>query len=104
MSKKPRSSEPPHGEGPSRHTGGEHHGWSPDVDETGRQDNPSAHRSFHPGEHAGDRGRGRTKSVPGDTVETSGARGEEYGDAEEKGRHDAGRRGRSSEICAPVCK
>ncbi|KRD12153.1 MULTISPECIES: hypothetical protein [unclassified Streptomyces] len=101
MSKKPRSSEPPHGEGPSRHTGGEHHGWSPDVDETGRQDNPSAHRSFHPGEHAGDRGRGRTKSaqetksVPGDTVETSGARGEEYGDAEEKGRHDAGRRGRS---------
>lgn len=100
MSKKPRSSEPPHGEGPSRHQGAGQHGWSPDVDETRQQDNPSAHRSFHTAE-AGEKGRGRrksaeeTKSVPGDTVESRSARGEEYGDAEEKGRRDTGRRGRS---------
>lgn len=42
MSKKPRSSEPPHGKGPSRHEGAGQHGWSPDVDETRQQDNPSA--------------------------------------------------------------
>ncbi|WP_069771743.1 hypothetical protein [Streptomyces sp. LUP30] len=101
MSKKPRSSEPPHGEGPSRHEGAGQHGWSPDVDETRQQDNPSAHRSFHAAEHGEARGRGRTrsaeetKSVPGDTVKSPGARGEEYGDADEKGRRDTGRKGRS---------
>lgn len=101
MSKKPRSSEPPHGEGPSRHEGAGQHGWSPDVDETRQQDNPSAHRSFHAAEHGDVRGRGRTrsaeeaKSVPGDTVKSPGARGEEYGDADEKGRRDTGRKGRS---------
>ncbi|WP_286248848.1 hypothetical protein [Streptomyces graminofaciens] len=101
MSKKTPSSEPPHGKGPSRHQGTSQHGWSPDVDETRQQDNPSAHRSFHAAEHAGEKGRGRTKSaeetksVPGDTVESGGARGEEYGDADEKGRRDTGRRGRS---------
>ncbi|MDX3612238.1 hypothetical protein OG920_01845 [Streptomyces europaeiscabiei] len=101
MSKKSRSSEPPHGKGPSRHEGTEQHGWSPDVDETHQQDNPSAHRSFRAAEHAEERGRGRTKSaeekkaVPGDTVKSHGARGEEYGDSDEKGRHDTGRRGRS---------
>ncbi|WP_369032797.1 MULTISPECIES: hypothetical protein [Streptomyces] len=101
MSKKSRSSEPPHGKGPSRHQGTGQHGWSPDVDETRQQDNPSAHRSFHPAEHAGERGPGRTKSpeetksVPGDTAKNLGARGEEYGDADEKGRRDTGRKGRS---------
>ncbi|MGW2616049.1 hypothetical protein [Streptomyces sp. NPDC001500] len=101
MSKKPRSSEPPHGKGPSRHEGEGQHGWSPDVDETRQEDNPSARRSFHAAEHAGDRGRGRTrsaeetKSVPGDTVKSQGARGEEYGDADEKGRRDTGRKGSS---------
>ncbi|MCX5328255.1 hypothetical protein [Streptomyces sp. NBC_00140] len=101
MSKKPRSSEPPHGKGPSRHQGTKQHGWSPDVDETRQEDNPSARRSFRTTEQAGEKGRGRTKSaeekksVPGDTVESRGARGEEYGDADEKGRRDTGRRGRS---------
>src|SRR3954454_4135922 len=100
MPKKPRSSEPPHGKGPSRHQGAEQHGWSPDVDETRQQDNPSAHRSFRTAEQAGERGRGRkksaeeTKSVPGDTAESGAARGEEYGDADEKGRRHTGRKGR----------
>jgi len=101
MSKQPRSSESPHGKGPSRHQGPEQHGWSPDVDDTRQQDNPSARRSFHATEEAGEKGRGRTKSreetksVPGDTAESRGARGEEYGDADEKGRRDTGHRGRS---------
>jgi hypothetical protein len=101
MSKKSRSSEQPHGKGPSRHQGTGQHGWSPDVDETRQQDNPSAHRSFHTAEHADERGRGRTKSpeesksVPGDTAKSLGASGEKYGDADEKGRHDTGRKGRS---------
>ncbi|GGS03178.1 hypothetical protein GCM10010269_47610 [Streptomyces humidus] len=101
MSKKPRSSEPPHGKGPSRHEGAGQHGWSPDVDETRQQDNPSAERSFRAAEHAEGRGRGRTRSaeetrsVPGDTVRSHGARGEEYGDADEKGRRDTGRKGRA---------
>ncbi|MEU3787274.1 hypothetical protein [Streptomyces sp900129855] len=101
MSKKPRSSEPPHGKGPSRHQGTGQHGWSPDVDETRQQDNPSAPRSFRTAEQAGERGRGRTKSpqetkpVPGDTAKSGGASGEGYGDADEKGRRDTGRRGRS---------
>ncbi|MBW8819083.1 MAG: hypothetical protein JF598_12845 [Streptomyces sp.] len=100
MSKKPRSSEPPHGKGPSRHQGTGQHGWSPDVDETRQQDNPSAERSFR-AEHAGKPGPGRTKSaeetksVPGDTVKSPNASGEEYGDADEKGRRDTGRKGRS---------
>ncbi|MDX2600621.1 hypothetical protein PV379_23465 [Streptomyces caniscabiei] len=100
MSKKPRSSEPPHGKGPSRHRGTEQHGWSPDVDETRQQDNPSAPRSFR-AEHAGEPGPGRkksaqeTRSVPGDRAKSEGTRGEEYGDADEKGRRDTGRRGRS---------
>lgn len=101
MSKKPRSSEPPHGQGPSRHEGAGQHGWSPDVDETRQQDNPSAQRSFHAAEHAGEKGRGRTrsaeetKSVPGDTVKSGSARGEDYGKADEKGRRDTGPKGRA---------
>ncbi|MEU5768343.1 hypothetical protein ABZ782_20740 [Streptomyces asoensis] len=101
MSKNARPSEPPHGTGPSRHEGAGQHGWSPDVDETRQQENPSAARSFRTAEHAEEAGRGRTrspqerKSVPGDTVESRSGRGEEYGDADEKGRRDTGRRGRS---------
>jgi hypothetical protein len=102
MAKKPHSSGQPHEQGPSRHPGTGQHGWSPDVDETSQQDNPSARRSFHTAEHGGGKGPGRTKSkeetksVPGDTVERgSGARGEEYAGEDEKGRRDTGRRGRS---------
>ncbi|MEV1068082.1 hypothetical protein [Streptomyces sp. NPDC050263] len=101
MAKKPQPSQPPHGQGPSRHKGSEQHGWSPDVDETHQQDNPSAHRSFHTAEYGGGKGPGRTKSkeetksVPGDTVESVSARGEEYADKDEKGRKDTGPRGRS---------
>ncbi|MER5716554.1 hypothetical protein [Streptomyces sp. NPDC002132] len=100
MPKKPRSSEPPHGEGPSRHQGEGQHGWAPDVDETRQQDNPSAHRSFHT-EHAGEPGPGRKKSaqeskpVPGDTVRSDSKRGEEYGDEGEAGMRDTGPKGRS---------
>ncbi|QFR02115.1 hypothetical protein F9278_44885 [Streptomyces phaeolivaceus] len=101
MTKKPHSSEPSHGRGPSRHQGTEQHGWSPDVDETRQQDNPSAHRSFHTAEHGGGKGPGRTRSkeeskaVPGDTVKSTGARGEEYAHTEEEGRRDTGPKGRS---------
>ncbi|MET7458041.1 hypothetical protein ABZT03_40595 [Streptomyces sp. NPDC005574] len=101
MAKKPHPSEPSHGEGPSRHHGEGQHGWSPDVDETRQQDNPSAHRSFHADEHAGEPGPGRTKSaqerkgVPGDTVESTGKSGEEYAEQGEEGRTKTGREGRS---------
>ncbi|MFJ8108951.1 hypothetical protein [Streptomyces sp. NPDC096132] len=101
MAKKSRASEPPHGQGPSRHQGTGQHGWSPDVDETQQQDNPSARRSFHTAEHGGGKGAGRTrskeetKSVPGDTARSDSARGEEYAGGDEKGRRDTGRRGRS---------
>ncbi|MCX4825564.1 hypothetical protein OG883_38085 [Streptomyces sp. NBC_01142] len=102
MAKKPKSSQPSQGEGPSRHQGSQQHGWSPDVDETRQQDNPSAHRSFHPEEHAPEKGKGRkvsreeAKSVPGDTAKSTGRRGEEQAKrADEEGMHDTGSRGRS---------
>lgn len=47
MTKQPKPSQPKHGKGPSPHEGTKQHGWSPDVDETRQQENPSAHRSFH---------------------------------------------------------
>ncbi|MGW7056616.1 hypothetical protein [Streptomyces sp. NPDC054887] len=101
MPKNPQPSEPSHGEGPSRHQGSEQHGWAPDVDDTRQQDNPSARRSFHPDEHAPDKGAGRKpsreekKPVPGDMVESDSTRGEEYGDQSEEGMRDTGRKGRS---------
>ncbi|MDX6314727.1 MAG: hypothetical protein QOF84_1354 [Streptomyces sp.] len=103
MAKKPKSSQPSHGEGPSRHQGTEQHGWSPDVDAAGQQqDNPSARRSFHPDEHAPEKGPGRKiskeegKTVPGDTVKSHGRRGEEQSKGtSEEGMRDTGRRGRS---------
>lgn len=87
MAKQPKSSQPPHGEGPSRHKGTHQHGWSPDVDETRRQDNPSAHRSFHPDQHAPDRGPGRKVSKEeagnphGRPVKSTSDRGEEQSKA-----------------------
>ncbi|MER6615688.1 hypothetical protein [Streptomyces xantholiticus] len=101
MAKEPKSSQPSHGKGPSRHRGTEHHGWSPDVDETRQQDNPSARRSFHAEEHAGSPGEGREiskeekGSVPGDTVKSETGSGEEYGGSSERGMRDTGRKGRS---------
>ncbi|MFC9635198.1 hypothetical protein ACFTY8_39630 [Streptomyces mirabilis] len=47
---------------PSQHKGTQQHGWSPDVDEARQQDNPSAHRSFHPDQHAPYKGPGRKVS------------------------------------------
>lgn len=57
-----KPAEPSQGEGASRFKGSKQHGWSPDVDETKQQDNPSAHRSFHPEEYAPGKGPGRTVS------------------------------------------
>ncbi|NJP50345.1 hypothetical protein HCJ93_09740 [Streptomyces sp. SBST2-5] len=91
----------PDDRGPSRHQGSEHHGWSPDVDEKRQQDNPSAHRSFHPEEHAPSRGAGREPSkeertsVPGDAVKSETRRGEEHGAGPPQGRRDTERRGTS---------
>ncbi|MGX1887658.1 hypothetical protein [Streptomyces sp. NPDC055287] len=102
MAKHERASEPPPGEGSSRHKGTQQHGWSPDVGDTGQQDNDSARRSFHPDEYAAKRGPGRTVSkeeseaVSGDTVRSRSRRGEERGGKSGgKGMHDTGPRGRS---------
>ncbi|MFF6772226.1 hypothetical protein ACFY8W_01530 [Streptomyces sp. NPDC012637] len=100
MAEKPKSSKPSRGE-PSRDGMAGQHGWSPDVDETRQQENPSASRSFHPEKHAPPRGKGRKISkeeegdVPGDTVHSDTARGEKRGRSSEKGMRDTGRRGRT---------
>ncbi|MEV4947001.1 hypothetical protein [Streptomyces sp. NPDC053755] len=101
MAEKPKSSGPSRGGEPPRDRMAGHHGWSPDVDETRQQDNPSASRSFHPQEHAPSRGKGRKTSeeeergVPGDTVHSDTSRGEKRGGTPEKGMHETGRKGRS---------
>ncbi|MFG3658750.1 hypothetical protein [Streptomyces sp. NPDC047706] len=101
MAKERKSSKSSRGGGPSRHEGTEQHGWSPDVDETRQQDNPSARRSFQAEEHAPKRGPGRSKSkeerrsVPGDVVGSEGRSGEEYARKSGKGMRDSGGRGRS---------
>ncbi|MFF7886199.1 hypothetical protein ACH40F_32485 [Streptomyces sp. NPDC020794] len=103
MAKEPKSSQPPHGEGPSRHKGTHQHGWSPDVDETRQQDNPSTHRSLHPDQHAPDKGPRRKASEEeagnphGRPVKSVSHRGEEQSKArsDEKGMHDTGPKGRS---------
>ncbi|MER6346250.1 hypothetical protein ACWC10_32120 [Streptomyces sp. NPDC001595] len=101
MAKEQGSSTPSGDHGPSRHKGSEHHGWSPDVDATEQQENPSARRSFHAEEHAPARGRGRDRSkeerkpVPGDIAKSETQSGEEYGTEDEKGMRQTGRRGRS---------
>lgn len=104
MAKQSKPSEPSHGEGPSRFKGTrKQHGWSPDVDETKQQDNPSAHRSFHPEKYAPAKGSGRTVSKEeagnphGKPVESHSRRGEDQGKGSsgEKGMHDLGPKGRS---------
>ncbi|MFF1837184.1 hypothetical protein ACFVXE_23710 [Streptomyces sp. NPDC058231] len=102
MSEQRKPSQPSHGEGPSRHGGKHQHGWSSDVDETHQQDNPSAHRSFHPEEYAPDSGSGRKVSkeektgVPADTAKSTSRRGEDLaGRSKEKGLHDTGSKGHS---------
>ncbi|MEU3727180.1 hypothetical protein [Streptomyces sp. NPDC031705] len=104
MAKQPEpSSHPRHGEGPSPHAGRKQHGWSPDVDETRQQDNPSAHRSFHPDEYAPEKGPGRAKSKEeagnphGKPVESTTRRGEDQGKSGDgkDGMHDTGPKGRS---------
>ncbi|RKT02387.1 hypothetical protein BX286_0288 [Streptomyces sp. 3211.6] len=99
MSTSPKS-HVPHGEGPGRHEGTEQHGWSPDVDATHTQDNPSARRSFDtPPEKA----RGQTgKAAPSDgadevvPVESTSRSGEDLAKgSRNKGHHDLGPRGRS---------
>ncbi|MFI5829045.1 hypothetical protein ACIA6C_17650 [Streptomyces sp. NPDC051578] len=105
MAKNRKSGHPSHGEGPSRHEGTEQHGWSPDVDATRQQDNPSAERSFHPDEYAGegpDRRSGTkaspTKADEGTPVKTGGRRGEHKSKGSgsgDKGHHDMGEKGAS---------
>ncbi|MEV8530503.1 hypothetical protein [Streptomyces sp. NPDC051211] len=102
MAKQPKPSEPPLGKGPSRHKGTKQHGWSPDVDETKQQENPSARRSFHPDEYAPGKGPGRKASKEesgnphGSPTESTGRRGEEQSKGSgEKGMHDTGPKGRS---------
>ncbi|WP_103541256.1 hypothetical protein [Streptomyces sp. SM1] len=93
--------QPSRDHGPGRHQGTGHHGWSPDVDETRQEENPSARRSFHAEEHAPSRGAGRKHaeeertSVPGDVARSDAKRGEEHADKDEEGRRDTGCRGRS---------
>ncbi|WP_371796882.1 hypothetical protein [Streptomyces sp. NBC_01718] len=102
MPKNERSSQPSHGEGPSRHKGTHQHGWSSDVDETHQEANDSARRSFHPDEYAPKPDPGRkiskeeTKDVPGDTVKSTHRPGEERTEkSSESGMHDTGPKGRT---------
>ncbi|MEU0035069.1 hypothetical protein [Streptomyces sp. NPDC006333] len=103
MAKQPKSSQPPHGEGPGPHKGTHQHGWSPDVDETRQQDNPSAHRSFHPDQYAPPKGPGRKVSKEeagnphGKSVKSTSDRGERQSSTggDETGMHDTGPKGRS---------
>ncbi|MFF3728140.1 hypothetical protein ACFYYM_37915 [Streptomyces erythrochromogenes] len=102
MTKQRKPSQPSQGDGPSRFAGADQHGWSPDVDETKQQDNPSAHRSFHPEEYAPAKGPGRTVSKEeagnphGRPSQSRGKRGEDQkkGSGDE-GMHDLGPKGRS---------
>lgn len=101
MSKK--HSHSPHGEGASRFEGREQHGWSPDVDETAQQSNPSAHRSFRPDRYAPEpdakskaSDADRKKSMEGTPVESHSRRGEEHArKSRGEGTHDTGPKGRS---------
>ncbi|MEU2158072.1 hypothetical protein ABZ532_24215 [Streptomyces sp. NPDC019396] len=93
---------PAHGEGPSRFKGREQHGWAEDVDDKD-QNNPSAHRSFHPDTYApGPEKSGqpteaeKEASLAGTEIPSEGRSGEgRAGETKEPGMHDKGRRGRS---------
>lgn len=102
MTKKPKTSRTAQGKAQSRHEGTEQHGWSPDVDTTSQQENPSAHRSFHADRYAPPKGSGRTVSKEeagnphGKPTKSSSRRGEEQSaTSAEKGMHDTGPQGRS---------
>ncbi|MFE2927939.1 hypothetical protein [Streptomyces goshikiensis] len=102
MAKHSKPTEPSQGEGASRFKGSKQHGWSPDVDETKQQDNPSAHRSFHPEKYAPGKGPGRTVSKEeagnphGRPSKSMGKRGEEQKKGSgDQGMHDLGPKGRS---------
>ncbi|MCZ0975659.1 hypothetical protein ACFU90_03990 [Streptomyces noursei] len=102
MSRHEKESKSSQGQGEGRRKETKHHGWADDVDETRQQDNPSAHRSFHPEKYAPKPGpakataREEAEGVTGDTVKSSSRRGEQQGGrSKEKGMHDEGRRGRS---------
>lgn len=91
-------SHPKHGEGPSRHEGTEQHGWSPDVDSTHTEDNPSARRSFDtPEKTQGNPRKNRPshKADEGTPVESTSRSGEDLAGKGQKGHHDLGPRGRS---------
>ncbi|MFB7668854.1 hypothetical protein ACFC1R_33855 [Kitasatospora sp. NPDC056138] len=83
----------------SRFDGADQPGWGPDVDAEHQEPNDSAHRSFEPGKYAPAPGPGREKAaeeereVPGDTVESTGRRGEEQGPS--KHSYDLGPQGPS---------
>ncbi|MFJ6785741.1 hypothetical protein [Streptomyces yangpuensis] len=102
MAKEPKS-HPKHGDGASPHKGTAQHGWSPDVDATHTQDNPSARRSFHPDEHAPQKGSGRRISAKeagnphGQPVKSSSRRGERQAKTGggDEGMHDTGPKGHS---------
>ncbi|MEU2392608.1 hypothetical protein [Streptomyces sp. NPDC007369] len=99
MSRKP-TSHVPHGEGPGRHKGTEQHGWSPDVDATHTEENPSARKSFETPKGSGaGRSRSGGSAQPADTgtpVPSSTRRGEDAAKkGRQKGHHDLGPKGRS---------
>ncbi|MET9466058.1 hypothetical protein ABZY44_14925 [Streptomyces sp. NPDC006544] len=102
MAKQAKPSRPSDGEGVSRHKGTKQHGWSPDVDETEQQANPSAHRSFHPDTYAPAKGPGRTVSKEergnphGTPSKSVSSRGEDHAKgAGDDDVRDLGPRGRS---------
>ncbi|MFJ9342335.1 hypothetical protein ACIRP0_24040 [Streptomyces sp. NPDC101733] len=72
------------------------------MDETRQQDNPSAHRSFHPDKYAPAKGPGRTVSKEeagnphGKPSESLSSRGEDQKTGSgDTGMYDRGKRGRS---------
>ncbi|WP_374772132.1 hypothetical protein OG756_02400 [Streptomyces sp. NBC_01310] len=92
---------PNQGEEISRHSGAQH-GWSPDVDATHQQENPSAKRSFQPEKHAPAPGPGRKvskeeeKGSGVDVGKSEGRRGEQRASkGKGKGMHDLGPQGAS---------
>ncbi|WP_405533740.1 hypothetical protein OG592_42055 (plasmid) [Streptomyces avidinii] len=91
---------PSDGEAISRHSGAQH-GWSPDVDATHQQDNPSAERSFQAEKYAPSPGPGRKASAEEkagsgvDVGKSEGRRGEQRGSKEQTGMHDLGPQGAS---------
>ncbi|MDX2853451.1 hypothetical protein PV342_34470 [Streptomyces sp. PA03-3a] len=86
----------------SRFEGDDQHGWAQDVDATHQEENPSAHRSFHPDTYApGGKNREPSQrdiedSLQGSPVEDISRSGEERsGKSGKKGIQDTGPRGPS---------